>query len=209
MTAQRLVRVLSPLPFVLTAARRGSVAMLAAIIGTLASVPPLPADAALSEGQTVETTDFHGTAPDMTTIIGPVSSVVGSGVELTNFGFDGFVDINFSATNILITATIDQPFGFLEVLRFVAINSTKPAFPGLTVNSATNWTGFDASAISFLDPDRIDLNLTALGGLQGQVISLNLSSTNGVISEPPAYLLLGIAALGMLGIASRRRKVME
>jgi hypothetical protein len=206
MTAQRLVRVSSLLPFVLTGAKRGSLAMLAAIIGTLASVSPLPVDAALLEGQTVETTDTHGTAPDTNVIIGPVSRVVGPGVELTNFGFEDFVNINFSDTNILITLTKDQPFGFLEILTFIDANGTIPAFTSVTLNSATNWIGFDASGIDLVDSDRIDVNLTGLVGLQGQQISLDLSSPNGVIPEPPAYLLLGIAALGMLGITSRRRK---
>jgi hypothetical protein len=78
-------------------------------------------------------------------------------------------------------------------------------FTGVILNSATNWTGFDASRI-FFTSDLIDVNLPGLVGLQGQHISLDPSVTNGVIPEPPAYLLFGIAVLGMLGTASRRRK---
>ena len=70
-----------------------------------------PVQAALLDGQTVQTSDFHGTAPDMTAIVGPVSSVVGTGVELTSFGWSGFVNVDFSDTNILSTAATDQPFG--------------------------------------------------------------------------------------------------
>jgi hypothetical protein len=178
--------------------------VLAAIIGTLVSVLPLPVDAALLDGQTVETTDFHGSAPDMTMIIGPANRVVGPGVDLTNFGIGDFVNIDFSDTSILITLRIDQPFGFFEILRFVDLNGTIPAFTGVTVGSATNWTDFDPAAI-FFDSDLIDVPLPQ-GGLQGQQIVLNLSGATNGVPEPPTVLLFGIAVLSMLGIASRRRK---
>ena len=207
MTAQRVVPVSSPLLSVLTTAKKGLAAVLTAIVGTLVSVSPLPVEAALLDGQTVEATDFHGTAPDQTTIIGPVNRVVGPGVELTNFGFGDFVNIDFSDTSILITLMIDQPFGFFEILRFFDVNGTIPAFTGVTVNPATNWTDFDPAGISF-NSDRIDVPLPQ-GGLQGQQILLNLiGGTNGGngVSEPPAYLLVGLGVLSMLGIASGRRK---
>ena len=70
MTAQRLVRVLSALPPVRVRRKTRWLPMLAAI-AILVSVSPFPADAALLEGQTVQTTDFHGIAPDQTIEIGP------------------------------------------------------------------------------------------------------------------------------------------
>ena len=204
MTAQRLLRVLSVLPSVRARRKTRWLPMLAAIV-TLASVLPCPVDAALLEGQTVQTTDFHGTAPDTTLIFGPVDSVVGPGVELTDFGFLGFLDIDFSDTNILITAATNQSSPFGELLRFLDTNGTID-FTSVTLNPATNWAGFDASRILFTS-DRIDLNLTALAGLQGQQISLDLSGNvipPRVVPEPPAYLLLGIALLGMLGIGKQK-----
>ena len=208
MTAQRLLRVSLDLPSVRSGKKTCWLPVLAAVIGTLVSVLPFPVDAALLEGQTVQTTDFHGTAPDTTMIIGPVDSVVGPGVELTDFGFAGFLDVDFSDATILITAATDQPFGFLEVLRFFDVLSMIPDFTGVTVNAATNWAGFDASRI-FFNSDRIDLNLTALAGLQGQQIFLNLSGGTVTppprpVSEPAAYLLLGIALLGMVGMGRRK-----
>ena len=178
MTAQRLVRVFSVLPSVRICRKARWLPMLAAI-AALVSVSPFPADAALLEGQTVQTTDFHGIAPDQTIEIGPVDTVVGPGAELTGFGFEGFLDIDFSDTNILITAATDQPFGFFEVLRFLVVSSTID-FTSVTLNSATNWTGFDASKILFTS-DRIDLTLTALAGSQGQQISLDLSGGSRVV----------------------------
>jgi hypothetical protein len=205
MTTQRLVRALSVLPSVRIGKTR-FLPMLAAI-ATLVSVSSFPVDAALLEGQTVQTTDFHGSAPDTALVIGPVESVVGSGVELMAFGFDGFLNINFSDTNILITAAIDQPFANFEVVRFFDINGTID-FSSVTLNAATNWTGFDASRI-FFNSDLIDLNLGALNGSQGQQISLDLSGNvipPRVVPEPPAYLLLGVALLGMLGIGQQKRQ---
>lgn len=139
--------------------------------------------ASLLDGQTVATTNFHGTAPETTLVIGPVESVVGPGVELTDFGWSGFVRIDFSDTNILITLTIDQPFGYFELLRFVDSKGTIPAFTGVTINPATNYEGFDASRVSF-DADRIDVNLTALPGLKGQQISLDLTPGPGPGAGP-------------------------
>ena len=176
-----------------------AVACLAIISQGLAAAPIL-------DGQTIQTTDFHGTASDTTVIIGPVSSVVGPGTELTGFGWSEFLNINFSDTNILITALIDQPFGFLEVLRFFDVNGTIPAFTSFSVNPATNWTGFDASRVSDFDSDVIALNLTALNGLQGQQISLDLNAAAPVpVHEPTTIWLLvvGVTAL----VAGRRREI--
>jgi hypothetical protein len=62
------------------------------------------------------------------------SSRRGAGVELRNFGavffvlgqaVPGFVDIDFSDANVLITATRDQPEGYLEVLRFADANDAR------------------------------------------------------------------------------------
>jgi len=209
MTAQRSLRALSTLPSVQVRKKTRWLPALAAVIGTLVSVSPFNVDAALLAGETVQTTEFHGTAPDTALVIGPVLSVVGPGVELTNFGFEGYLTVNFSDTNILITAAIDQPFGPFDVLRFVDINNLIPAFTSVTLNSATNWTGFDTSRILF-NSNLIDLNLTALAGSQGQQISLDLTAgpvtPPSTVPEPPAYLLLGIALLGMLGVGQRKSR---
>ena len=46
-------------------------------VAWLAMISQGQAAAALLDGQTVETTNFHGTAPDATAIIGPELRVVG------------------------------------------------------------------------------------------------------------------------------------
>jgi len=145
-----------------------------------------PGHSQILSGQTVATTHFHGTAPDMTTIFGPVNSEVGAAVELRNFGAvffvlgqpaQGFVDIDFSDANVLITATRDQPDGYFEVLRFADANDAIPPFSSIAINRATNWEGFDTSDV-FIAADYFQVNLTALHGLSGQRISLDITAGN-------------------------------
>ena len=177
-------------------------------VACLATISQAPAAAPLLDGQTIQTTDFHGTAPDTTVTIGPVASVVGPGTELMGFGFSDFLNINFSDTNILITAATDQPFGFLEVIRFFDALGNIPAFTDISVNPATNYAGFDASRISFFGSDRIEINLTALNGLQGQQISLDLTAApTQVVPEPATIWLLAVGMTTL--VAWRRRQITQ
>jgi hypothetical protein len=83
-----------------------------AIVASLSAMAS-SAQGLLLDGQTVATTHFHGTGPDKTDAIGPVNSVVGAGVELTNFGWpspgSGLLRIDLSDRRIVITATADAP----------------------------------------------------------------------------------------------------
>jgi hypothetical protein len=125
-------------------------------------------------GHVVSTTDFHGAAPDQTTVVGPRNTVVGDGVELTNEFFSGFLTIDLSGASIRITAATNQPFGYSELLRFADANGTISPIASVTVNPATNYAGFDASRL-LVTADRIDVNLSSLPGLQGQQILLNIT----------------------------------
>jgi hypothetical protein len=158
----------------------------------------MPVRASLLDGQTVATTNFHGSQPDQTQIYGPVYSVVGPGVELTNFGVTVFVNgqpmpgvfnIDFSDTNILVTLNANQPFSYFEVLRFADAGGTIPPYT-VSINAATNWNGFNESDI-YISPqfDFFQINLTALNGLLGQQISLDLAAVpqpvNIISANPP------------------------
>ena len=123
-------------------------------------------------GHVVSTTDFHGSAPDHTQVLGPHLTVAGDGIELTN-GFGGFATIDISAASIRIIAAADQPFGYFELLRFADGNGTISPIASVTVDPATNYAGFDASRLTFT-AENIDVNLTGLDGLQGQQILLNV-----------------------------------
>jgi hypothetical protein len=150
-----------------------------ALAGACLAVTP-PAHTALLDGQTVAAFHLHQTAPDMTAVFGPIQSVVGPNVEYVNFGFSGFVNIDVTDTRIVITLNIDQPAGFADTLIIADANGTIPAFTSVTVNPLTNYAGFDASRVS-LTPELINLNLTALNGVAGQQIVLDLTGAE----EPP------------------------
>jgi hypothetical protein len=168
-------------------------------IGTLSLVAIAmvsPVQAALLNAQTIETSYRF---PDTLTLFGsPVNSVVGAGLELANFV--GFVDIDFSDTNILITARRDAGVNNVafDGLRFTDINNLIPAFTGVTLNALTNYAGFDASRVTF-DANTILVNVANLPGLNGQIISIDLSSGATAVPEPSATLGLLAAALLIAG----------
>ena len=123
-------------------------------------------------GHTVSTTNFHGTASDLTIVLGPHDTVAGDGIELMN-GFGGFATIDISGASIRITAATDQPFGYFELLRFADANGTISPIASVTVDPSTNYAGFNASRLA-VTADQIDVNMTALPGRQGQQILLNV-----------------------------------
>ena len=134
--------------------------------------------------------------------------MLGRASSWTGFGWLGFLNINFSDTNILITAVTDQPSGFLEVLRFLDAIGNIPAFTGISINPSTNYAGFDASRISFFDSDRIDISLTNLNGLQGQQISLDLTAAPAQVVPEPWTIWLLVVGMATL-VALRRREISQ
>ena len=138
-------------------------------------VAPDPSTAAADTliGHTMAVIDYHGTAPDMTVIIGPLNAVVGDGVEFTGAFASGFATIDLSDTVIRITAESDQPFGYFEELRFFDANGTITRFASVSVDPATNYAGFNSSRIH-VDGEFIDVNLTGLAGKRGEQIVLRV-----------------------------------
>jgi len=133
--------------------------------------------------------------------------VVGTGVELTNFGetvspilLPPLVNIDFSDRQILITLVMDQPLAFQERLQITGDPLTFPFFSNLTrvsVNPATNWAGFVPGRVVL--GRVLSVNLSELSGLQGQQILLD------VVPEPAAAGLMALA-VGTVA-ATRRRRV--
>jgi len=143
-----------------------------------------PAPSGEDNGQrTIAATHYFGASPDKTTVAGPVNSVVGPGVELTNFGvaafvngqqLSGFVDVDFSSSNIRIRLTRDQTFAYFDSLRFQNVAGTQGVFSRATLNPGTDYRGFTASRMR-IEADMVELNLTGLSGLRGQQILLDLA----------------------------------
>lgn len=145
------------------------------LVGVIAGVPV--AGAELLQGKTVSTSANHGSSPDKSTFFGPEESVVGPDIELVNFGFSGFLNIDYSDTNIRITANSDQPFGYWETVQVLDVTETIADFTSVTVNPETDWAGFSAARIA-VSPESITINLGSLNGLQGQVVSLDVNKAD-------------------------------
>ncbi len=162
-----------------------------------------PAEAVLLTDQTVQTTYLF---PDTSTIFaGPTDSIVGAGVELTNFA--GLADVDFSDTNIFITANRDAAINAVafDGLQFADVNGTIPAFTSVTLNAVTNYAGLNATRVSF-DTDHIFLNLVGLPGQAGQVISLDINPLAATVPEPSTWLLLATGFASLLGYGWRHRQ---
>ena len=152
-------------------------------------VPVLHAE--LLNGQVVRTLYFRGVQPDQTAIIADVQTVVGAGLELP--AFVGFLRIDFSDTTIFMTATQDAPVTPFELVRFITI----PVITSVTMNPATDSLGFDASRINIATGGQvIDVNLTALRGLGGHRIALDLTGVP-VPPVPPSSSPLPVAIAGL------------
>lgn len=135
------------------------------------------AGAELLQGKTITTSANHGSSPDKSTFFGPEESVVGQDVELVDFGFAGFLNIDYSDTNIRITANSDQPFGYWETVQVSDAAQTIADFTSVSINPETNWDGFSDARI-VVSPDSITINLGSLNGLQGQIVSLDINQVD-------------------------------
>lgn len=128
---------------------------------------------------------------------------VGPGVEISDSGVTG----NFSDTNL--RADFHTGFTYFAGYSFVGwhffdVFGDIGSFTGVSVNSDTNMIGFDASRITF-DADNIWVNLRGLSVTRTTVVSMDVSSAPISVPEPGTYTMI-LAALGLLGMMTRRRK---
>lgn len=158
--------------------------------------------AGLLVGHTISTSYLYPVTGSL--YAGPVNSVVGAGPELA--GFAGFVSIDFSDTNILITTTRDAFVNNVafDGLQFTDLNGLNPSAV-VSVNSATNYSGFDSSRVWRVG-DSIFVSVANLPGLRGQIISLDLALTTPT-PEPAGFALaaLGVGLLGFLRVRATKR----
>ena len=160
-------------------------------------------EAAFMNGKTMRVNSLHATtATGPPPVVDESNFVIGPSVELQDFGFMDFVDIDVSDTSILITLNIDQPFAEQEELQFFDfIPNDIPTITGVSINPATNWAGFTNPLRADWDTEAVFVNLAVLSGLQGQQILLDLT----FIPEPAAVALSSIACTALAAAYRRRR----
>jgi hypothetical protein len=78
-----------------------------------------------------------------------------------------------------------------------------PQFGSVTIDPATNMVGFDASRMSFTG-NQIQVDWQTLSFGPNTVVKLDLSPSPA--PEPSALALAGVGAVGLLGLAWRRRR---
>ena len=160
---------------------------------SMASAVLAPARADLVTGQTVGVTYLF---PNTSTIFAGPTDVVGPSGTVLNFA--GFVNLALSDTNILITADRNAQVNNVafDGLEFKDLNENIPNFTNVTLDSATNYAGFNSSRIS-VAADTIFVNVADLPGLKGQVISLDIGASASV-PEPKLLLLLGTVLFALV-----------
>lgn len=156
------------------------------------------AHATLLDGQTVE---YSHLFPYIGTVhYGPIDAVVGSGAE---FNYFGYYSVDVSDTNITVqflTSSYFDGTAFNGILIY-DVNGTIPDFTSVSLNGATNWSGFSAAYVSF-DADHIFVNFPGLPFDNSNVVSLDVNSAS--VPEPTTLALL---SLGLAGLRLRRRPV--
>lgn len=163
------------------------------------------AQASLLSGNTVRY-QYH--FPTITTNYSNAANgnyVVGAGIEVSNVA-DNTATLDLSDTNLYVdfatsggwTSTTFNGFEIFDVLSGI------DAFTGVSINSATNLAGFNASRISF-DADHIWVNWQGLNFEANTVVSLDISGGNNV-PEPES---LALVCLALAGLRLTRRKAKQ
>jgi hypothetical protein len=162
-------------------------------------------NAALLEGHQVVAALRHQETFDSSIAVdqaGPVA--VGPAIEADDLGArlhtelqlnSVIVDIDFSDTQIVITAVIDQPPAYTEN---IGISVFEVGEISVSLNPATNWAGFMPSRLTESNQN-ITVQLINLFGLQGQQIVID------VVPEPAAAGLAAVAGPALLTAHRRRR----
>jgi hypothetical protein len=127
-------------------------------------------------------------------VVGPTLEVNDLGASIQN---SVIVDIDFSDTQIVITAVNDQPPHHIENIEMMVFDALNIS---VSINPATNWAGFAMFPERLGEGnDIIHVNLNGLAGLQGQQIVID------VVPEPAAAGLAAVAGPALLTAHRRRR----
>jgi len=169
-----------------------------ALLAVLACGLALQARADLLTGDTIRTWELY---PDLSTIFAGPVDVVDPGTILSFPGFAPIVNIAFNDANITVTMVRDATALTSTFNGFRFFDTSETPFGSVTLDSATDVPGIDASRVSF-DAQNIYVNFSDITYSVGQEVSLDIRA----VPEPASSLVLLMIA-AFVTIAVRRRKI--
>jgi hypothetical protein len=140
------------------------------VLVVLGCAVALPARADLA-GDTIRTWELY---PDLSTIYAGPVDVVDPGTILAFPGFAPIVDITFNDANITITMVRDATALTSAFNGFRFFDLSEAGFGSVTLDSATDVPGIDATRVSF-DAQDIYVNFSAITYSTGQEVSLDIA----------------------------------
>ena len=168
------------------------------VAGLLLAFSAVPASAGLI-GQSVRVDYLY---PDQSSVL----QVLGSGVvSAGGFTVNSFGQHNYTVTDAQITlqnvagTSINFLSNTFNGYELIETGGSPLAFTGVTVDAATNVSGFNASRVSF-DATHVFLNMQDLTTQNQQKVVLNLQFGASSVPEPlsAGMVGLGLAAAGLL-----------
>ena len=175
----------------------------------LAVLAHAPAHAQGLNGQMVNVTILY---PNKATVYEDEGTKTVASAGTTFLDTHGNTTTTVTPGQVVFTFISTGTFGKATFNGFqIAETGGAPAtITGVSLDSSSNLSGFDASRISF-DTKDVFANVQGLSFVQGQNVTLDLSflpPTPAAVPEPSATLTFALAALGLGGlmVAARKKK---
>jgi hypothetical protein len=173
--------------------------------------------AIIFEGKTI---GYQYIAPRLESVYFDHDMTVGAGVERTelyNFGTYATVDVSDANITIDYYRSVRWNNFPFNGLRFFDKYGVLPAFSSVSINSATNLSGFSQSNITF-DENSIYVNWRGLSANPSTILSLDVGRAtpilnapvptlqNSVVPEPASLAIFSMTGIGVAAGAYCRNK---